>query len=133
VDEAAVGIWPWSSDNTVIQFNEVSDHKAYKVDGQGYDADFNCKNTIIQYNYSHNNSGGFVLVCNKGESTGTNDNIGNEGSVVRYNISLDDGRYPDSDITRGTISLNGPITNTTIEKNVIYSPKVLQNSNRKFI
>lgn len=27
-EEAAAGIWPWSSDNTLIQFNEVSGHKA---------------------------------------------------------------------------------------------------------
>lgn len=26
--EAAAGFWPWSCDNTVLQFNEVSDHKS---------------------------------------------------------------------------------------------------------
>lgn len=26
--EAAAGIWPWSCDNTLVQFNEVSGHKA---------------------------------------------------------------------------------------------------------
>jgi hypothetical protein len=37
--EAAAGIWPWSSDRTLIQFNEVSDHGA-KWAGQGRVADF---------------------------------------------------------------------------------------------
>ncbi|UCF52050.1 MAG: hypothetical protein JSV48_22540, partial [Bradyrhizobium sp.] len=46
--EAAAGIWPWSSDNTVIQFNEVSDHKA-PWDAQGFDSGWNCRNTLIQY------------------------------------------------------------------------------------
>ncbi|GAG94298.1 unnamed protein product, partial [marine sediment metagenome] len=32
--EAAAGIWPWSSDNTIIQYNEVYNHNA-KWDGQG--------------------------------------------------------------------------------------------------
>ena len=61
--EAAAGIWPWSCDNTTIQFNEVYGHKA-PWDAQGFDADYNCNNTIIQYNYSHDNYGGLVLVCN---------------------------------------------------------------------
>ncbi len=56
--EAAAGIWPWSSDNTIIQYNEVSDHKA-PWDAQGFDSDWNCRNTLIQYNYSHDNEGGF--------------------------------------------------------------------------
>jgi hypothetical protein len=49
--DAAAGIWPWSCDNTVIQFNEVSDHKS-PWDAQGFDSDWNCRNTIIQYNYA---------------------------------------------------------------------------------
>ena len=46
--EAAAGFWPWSCDNTVMQFNEVSDHKA-PWDAQGFDSDYNCRNTTIQY------------------------------------------------------------------------------------
>lgn len=65
--DAAAGIWPWSSDNTVIQFNEVSGMKG-TVDGQGFDSDWNCRNTLIQYNYSHDNDGGFLLICNDGTS-----------------------------------------------------------------
>jgi hypothetical protein len=85
----AAGIWPWSCDNTVIQFNEVSGMVGTK-DGQGFDADWNCRNTIIQYNYSHDNEGGFVLICNDG-SQGVPYNAGNQRPVVRYNISQNDG------------------------------------------
>ncbi len=35
--EAAAGIWPWSCDNTLVQFNEVSGHKA-PWDAQGFDS-----------------------------------------------------------------------------------------------
>lgn len=63
--EAAAGIWPWSCDNTLVQFNEVSGHKA-PWDAQGFDSDWNCRGTVIQYNYSHDNYGGLVLVCNDG-------------------------------------------------------------------
>jgi len=87
--EAAAGIWPWSCDNTVVQFNEVSDHKA-PWDGQGFDADWNCRGTIIQHNYSHDNEGGFLLICCSGRPP-TVYNIGNPDVIVRYNISVNDG------------------------------------------
>jgi hypothetical protein len=79
----AVGIWPWSSDNTTIQYNEVSGVKGTH-DGQGYDCDYNCANTLFQYNYSHDNEGGFMLVCDN------DDGIGQINPIVRYNISQND-------------------------------------------
>jgi hypothetical protein len=108
--DAAAGIWPWSSDNTVIQFNEVSGMKG-TVDGQGFDSDWNCQNTLIQYNYSHNNDGGFLLICNDGTSKMPY-NIGNIGTVVRYNISQNDG-------TR-TFHITGPVRDTQIYNNTIF-------------
>jgi len=81
--EAAAGIWPFACDDTVIQFNEVSDTKG-TTDGQGYDSDYYCRRTLIQYNYSCRNEGGFLLVCAPGGAY-------NEGTVVRYNLSVHDG------------------------------------------
>lgn len=118
--EAAAGIWPWSCDNTIIQFNEVSDHKA-PWDGQGFDSDWNCNNTIIQYNYSHDNEGGFLLVCNDGSSQ-SSFNAGNNGSIVRFNISVNDAirtRRTRSGIFSPSIHVAGPVKNTRIEKNII--------------
>ena len=82
-EDAAAGIWPFDSDDSVIQFNEVCGMKGTK-DGQGFDADYRCRRTLIQYNYSHDNEGGFMLVCAPGSSW-------NEGTVIRYNISQNDG------------------------------------------
>lgn len=59
--EAAAGFWPWASDNTIIRYNEVSEHKG-TWDGQAFDADYNCVNTVIEYNYSHGNDGGLALL-----------------------------------------------------------------------
>jgi len=78
-DDYAAGIWPWASDDTVIQFNEVSGTKGTK-DGQAFDSDAYTANTIFQYNYSHDNDGGFMLLCCSH----------NTGTVVRYNISQND-------------------------------------------
>jgi len=78
-DDDAAGIWPFDSDDTVIQFNEVSDMKGTK-DGQGFDADYRCRRSVFQYNYSHDNEGGFFLICAPGRSY-------NEDTIIRYNIT----------------------------------------------
>lgn len=122
--QAAAGIWPWSCDNTTIQFNEVSDHKA-PWDGQGFDSDFNCTHTLIQYNYSHHNDGGFILICNAGKGeTNPADNIGNKGSIVRYNVSLNDAvraRKTHIGIFSPTIHISGPCENTLINNNILHA------------
>jgi hypothetical protein len=108
-----VGIWPWSADNTVIQYNEVYGTRG-QHDAEGFDSDWNSRNTIIQYNYSHDNEGGFLLICNDG-SQSPNDSAGNVGTIVRYNISQNDHH-------RG-IKLSGTVKNTLIYNNTIYVGK----------
>ncbi len=123
--DAAAGIWPWSADNTIIQFNEVSGHKA-KWDGQGFDSDFNSFGTIIQYNYSHDNYGGFLLVCNKGQSLGQNTNKGTVDTIIRGNVSINDGIRPyptHAGIFSPTFHITGPVENTHIYDNIIIVPK----------
>lgn len=120
-EDAAAGIWPWSCDNTVIQYNEVSGQSA-KWDGQGFDSDYNCRNTLIQYNYSHDNAGGFILICNEGNTLGQDYNIGTENTVVRYNVSLNDGLRPYPTRSRWfapVMHITGPVKNTKIYNNVI--------------
>lgn len=122
-EEAAAGIWPWSSDNTLIQYNEVSGHKA-KWDGQGFDSDWNCKNTIIQYNYSHDNAGGFLLICNNGENINTDNNHGTVGTIVRYNVSVNDGLRPYPTTQAGWFSpvfhITGPCQDSRIYNNIVF-------------
>jgi hypothetical protein len=108
-----VGIWPWSADNTVIQFNEVYGTRG-QHDAEGFDSDWNSRNTIIQYNYSHDNDGGFLLICDEGSQVPQN-SAGNVGTIVRYNISQNDHH-------RG-IKLSGPVKNTLIYNNTIYVGK----------
>ena len=120
--QAAAGFWPWSCDDTVIQFNEVSDHKA-PIDAQGYDCDYNCTGTVIRYNYSHDNHGGMILVCDAGKAR-EDYSIGNDRSRVEYNISIGDGIRPRPD--RGemfspSVHIGGRATNTFIGYNVIHA------------
>jgi hypothetical protein len=108
-----VGIWPWSADNTIVQYNEVYGTLG-QHDAEGFDSDWNSRNTIIQYNYSHDNDGGFLLICNEG-SQSPQDSAGNVGTIVRYNISQNDHHR--------AIKLSGPVKNTLIYNNTIYVGK----------
>ena len=119
--EAAAGFWPWSCDNSLFQYNEVSDHKA-PWDAQGFDSDYNCTNTTFLYNYSHNNEGGFLLICNAGRSQPPQ-NIGNIGTVAQYNISINDAvrAHPTPrGIFSPIIHIGGPCENTRVSNNILH-------------
>lgn len=81
MDRAYVGIWIIWSNNCLIQYNESYGQGA-SVDGEGFDIDGGCKGTIVQYNYSHDNAGGFLLLVQWAGGD----------AIVRYNVSVNDGR-----------------------------------------
>lgn len=80
----AAGIWPWKCKDAVFQYNEAFDTKNVNNengDGQAWDADWS-DGTVYQYNYSHHNGGGCLMVClNEAYRT-----------TFRYNISQNDMR-----------------------------------------
>lgn len=74
-------IFCFNTDGILIQYNEAYGNKgAGSKDRGAYDADYNCKNTKIQYNYSHDNHWGFAIM-----KRAVNENV-----VIRYNISEND-------------------------------------------
>lgn len=92
-------IWPWKCKDAIFQGNEAFD-TVVSQDGQAWDID-SSDGTIYQYNYSHNNGGGALLVCYPEAYNGT----------FRYNISYND--------LRGLIALsNNP--EAKIYNNVFY-------------
>ncbi|MFD5562822.1 carbohydrate binding domain-containing protein [Kitasatospora griseola] len=81
------GIWTINSDSTTIQYNEV--HHVRRLsdnnDGMAFDSDYGNNGALFQYNYSHDNQGGFMLfcgACGAGSSS--------TGTVVRNNLSRAD-------------------------------------------
>ena len=106
-DDAAAGIWPFDCNDALIQFNEVSGMTGTK-DGQGFDSDYQCRRSVFQYNYSHDNEGGFMLVCSPGSSF-------NQGTIIRYNISQNDGIH-----TGRVFHFGGGSSNTLVYNNTIY-------------
>lgn len=102
---ASAGIWPTRSADTIMQFNESSGCRTNEIDGQGFDVDLLSDNTLVQYNYSHNNEGGFLLLMG-----GYNSNV-----TVRYNLSINDGPQ------KGIFTLSwGTPTGLKIYNNTIY-------------
>ncbi len=108
--DGGIGIWFWSCEDSIAQFNEVTGaHGSH--DGQAFDSDWNSKNNIFQYNYSHDNPGGFMLVC----TYSLNEyNIGCKNTIVRYNISQNDGSGP------STFHFAGPTQDTYVYGNTVY-------------
>lgn len=122
--EACDGIWPFSSDNTIVQYNVVSGHKS-QTDGYGFDSDYNCRNSLFQFNLSDNNEGGFLLLCNSG-GWPEDWSAGNIGTIVKYNISINDGirkhivQEKKTEHYSPVIHITGPTCNSTIKKNLFY-------------
>lgn len=101
----AAGMWPHSSDGTVMRYNKVVGIDA-KKDGQAFNVDINCRNTLIEYNWSERNKSGFLLVCSPNR-----DVPGTSGITVRNNVSMDDGAY------KGTFKFVPDVRDVTIENN----------------
>lgn len=80
-------IFCFNTINVKIQYNEAygntgtgfSTNETRYKDRGGFDADWNCVNTIIQYNYSHDNFWAYAIMRKK------NDNV-----IIRYNLSQND-------------------------------------------
>lgn len=76
----SAGLWPTRAMNTTVQYNEVSGTRTNGTDGQGFDVDLASRGTVVQYNYSHDNEGGFLLMMGGYSSD----------LIVRHNLSVND-------------------------------------------
>lgn len=110
-EPGTVGLWPARSIGTVVQYNEVYGTLTQgNTDGEGYDIDIGCTNVTVQYNYSHDNQGGFIVM-----EGGTVANSSND--TVRYNLSINDsygGVKGVFDFGDGAIAPNTQIYNNTV-------------------
>jgi hypothetical protein len=102
-------------DDAVFQYNEATGtvYNPNDADASGFDSDYDCRRTIIQYNYSHDNDYGFVLLCCNGR-------VGfNDGTIIRGNLSIND---------RGNlVRVSGTVTNARIYNNYLYAKADMAN------
>lgn len=79
------GIWTIGSLNTLVAHNEVygmtggGANDGVAFDADGYDTNSVTDGDIFEYNYSHDNNGGFMLFMNQAKNI-----------KVRYNVSFND-------------------------------------------
>lgn len=93
------GLWPHSSINCVMQFNEVGYTHLENGggDGEGLDVDVANVNCLVQFNYVHHNDGGGILLCNDKGTINGKEQIGNhQGTIIRNNVFYDNGKSPDN-------------------------------------
>lgn len=105
-------------DDALVQFNESSltRYNPGDSDASGFDSDYNCRRSVFQYNYSHDNEYGFLLICALG---GPRARGFNEGTIVRYNISEND--------SGNLIRFSGVPTGTLIHNNTFYAKPSMDN------
>ena len=121
----SAGIWVHNTNDAVIQYNEVGymDLKAAQADGEAYNIDIANKRTTVQYNYSHNNVAGFLLMCNNKVEAGIDEGKMPEhtGHIVRYNVSINDyGEYTKIYGFPALLMLTGDCRQTSVYNNTFY-------------
>ena len=91
-------LWTWDSNNVTFRYNEAfntsEDSKGTAVgnDSMAFDFDYGVQNCLYEYNYSHDNLGGFMMLCPGPGATVNN--------IARYNLSVNDGLYEGAPMIR---------------------------------
>lgn len=120
-----------------MQFNEAAFCRLANgaADGEGFDIDIGCRNVTFRYNYSHDNDGGGILLCNTGGQVALCDEEGNvrkdengkivtmkgkadrNGAYIRNNVfarnGKTEGNYP------ALMHVAGPCDNVYFENNTV--------------
>src|SRR3982750_240372 len=106
-----VGIWTYDSTRVTIQYNEsFANRTGASWDGGGFDLDQNVSNSIVQFNYSHDNDGAGYLLAQSLATDAHHDN------VLRFNISQNDGRAN----SYGAVEVWGRIVGAQIYNNTVF-------------
>ncbi len=117
-------IWSWDQKDGVFQYNEVYDTVQTR-DGMAFDIDGCSERNTFQYNYSHDNAGGFLMIISGPDCAADGAPYVRlpfcKDNIVRYNISQ-------RDETR-VLRYVGKISNNTLYNNTIYigstKPKIV--------
>lgn len=105
-------------DDALIQFNEscFTRYNPGDSDASGFDSDYNCRRSVFQFNYSHDNEYGAFLLCSLGSPRSRGFN---EGTIVRYNISHHDGG--------NLVRVSGTVTGALVHNNTFHAKAEMAN------
>lgn len=91
-------LWSWDSNNVTFRYNEAFNTSEHSIgsavgnDSMAFDFDYGVQNCVYEYNYSHDNLGGFLMLC-PGPGASVN-------NIARYNVSVNDGKYDGAPMIR---------------------------------
>lgn len=91
-------LWTWDSNNVTFRYNEACNTSKDSIgtavgnDSMAFDFDYGVQNCLYEYNYSHDNLGGFLMLCPGPGATVNN--------IARYNVSVNDGLYDGAPLIR---------------------------------
>jgi len=113
VGNSNVAIWTMNCTGALVQYNEAAftGHE-YGGDGEGFDIDQCNIDNIYQYNYSHDNEGGFMLICN-----GCNNKDSMYNNIIRNNLSVNDATNRDDPI----FTISATMRNIYYVNNTVYT------------
>jgi hypothetical protein len=78
--------WPFDTDGIVVQFNDFRHLRKDGADAYVCHFDFNCVDSVMQYNFGYDVQGGLIQVIVNSEFDGFQEN-----AVARYNVGVDVG------------------------------------------
>jgi len=78
-DSVSCGLYLWAGADSVMQYNEVYGGPDNEYDGTPFDLEYTNFNVTYQFNYSHDNSAGWMAYMGNSSN-----------SVARYNLSVND-------------------------------------------
>jgi Right handed beta helix region len=105
-------IWCFQADHVTFQYNESYHNLSSSSDGDGFDFDGGTINSVMQYNYAHDNQGAGILSWEYAGARRMN------GNTIRCNICQNDGLNSFyAELTTG----GGALTNQHIYNNTLYS------------
>ena len=119
-------VFTFNCNDALVQYNEVAFtvYNPGDVDASALDGDYRCHRSVFQYNYTHDNDGGFAVAVSA--PTTTLPATFDDSTVFRYNISQNDGHHNGGGNNEGqVIAVTGQTTNTFFYNNTIYSSKDL--------
>ncbi|MEQ7049746.1 InlB B-repeat-containing protein [Paenibacillaceae sp. P-4] len=110
--------WIMASKGTIFRYNEAIDNPYHASnDGMAWDIDNYCQDNVYEYNYSRNNYGGWYLQMNAAK-----------GNIVRYNISVNDGRSPDFNKSYNSLVLLAGGSSTSEELSGLFYNNIIISS-----
>ena len=106
--------WPFDTDGTVVQFNDFRHIRKAGADAYVCHFDFNCIDSVMQYNFGYDVQGGLIQVIVNSEFDGFQEN-----AVARYNVGVDVGWRTK---TNGAgIFFTGRVTGSKVYNNTVLS------------